>query len=86
MNTKGQGLILAVVMAVMIFMAGMLLTNFLKGEVTSARSSLTGLDCNNSTISDGNKVTCLGVDLVIPYFIWAVISVAGGIIISRFLV
>lgn len=85
MNNRGQGLLISVLIGVMIFMAGMLFTNFLKSDVTDARSSLVGLDCSNTTISDGNKVTCLGVDLVVPYFIWAVISAAGGVIAARFL-
>jgi len=84
MNNKGQGLLMAVVIAVMIFTVGMLFMQFLKSDITDARSPI-GLDCQNSTISDGNKVTCLGVDIVIPYFIITVISAAGGIIISRFL-
>jgi len=86
MNNLGQGLLSSILIGVMIFMAGMLFTNFLKSDVTDARSALVGLDCNNNTISDGNKVTCLGVDLVIPYFIWGVISASGGVIIARFLV
>lgn len=84
MNSKGQGVLMSVVIAALIFMAGMLFMQFLKSDVTDARAP-TGLDCQNSTISDGNKVTCLGVDIVIPYFILAVISAAGGVIMARFL-
>lgn len=83
MNNKGAGLLIAIVIAVMIFAAGMLFMNFIKDDVTSARL---GMDCTNSTISDGAKVTCLGIDIVIPYFILGILSSAGGIIVARFMI
>lgn len=69
-------------MASMIFFAGMLIANFLTQDVTTFR---TAMDCTNQSISDGNKITCLVGDLVMPYFIWAIISLAGGIVIAKFL-
>ena len=79
MNKKGSGMFV-VIMAFMIFMAGMVFMNFITPEVTTAR---TAMDCTNSTISDGAKVTCLGVYLVAPYIILIIISAAGGIIIDK---
>lgn len=84
-NKKGSGLILAIVFAAMIFVAGMLIVNHLKPDITLVRGA-TGLDCTNTNVSDGTKATCLGVDLVIPIVIVAVVSLAGGLIVSRFLV
>lgn len=84
-NKKGAGLLAAGAIAVLIFMAGMIFLNFIKPEVTEARSA-TGLDCTNSSITDGAKVSCLGVDATVPYFIIAVISAAGGIIGAKFLI
>ena len=75
-------MLIAVLSAVMIFMAGMLFVNPLKDDVTSSRTTM---DCTNSSISDGAKVTCLGIDIVVPYFMWAIFSVAGGLVIARFL-
>ena len=82
MNKKAQNLFIAIPLAILIFAVGMLSANFLKDEVTSFRTSM---DCTNSTISDGAKASCLVGDLAMPYFIWGVVSLAGGIIISRFL-
>ena len=69
-------------MASMIFFAGMLIANFLTQDITTFR---TAMDCTNQTISDGSKVTCLVGDIVMPYFIWAIISLAGGVVIAKFL-
>ena len=84
MNNKGQSLMLALLAAVMIFMAGMLMLNHIKDDVTLTRAI--GLDCTNSNISDGAKMTCLGVDLVIPILIIAIVSAAGGAVLSRFII
>lgn len=83
MNKKGT-LGVAVVIALIIFLMGIPVINLLKPDVDIARGS-TGLDCTNSSISDGAKLTCLGIDTVIPYFILIVLSVAGGLVGSKFL-
>ena len=86
MNNKGQiaELGLAVLIAMMLFMSGMIALNILKDSVTDAR---TGLSCSSpATISDGTKILCLIVDGVVPYFIISIISVAGGLIISKFII
>ena len=80
-SKKAQSMGIAVVIAITLFIIGMTVVNILKPEVTSARSS-TGLNCTGD-ISDGTKLTCLAVDLVIPYFIIIIISAAGGLITAR---
>ena len=82
MNNRGQ-MGIAVIAAIMIFMVGMLVINILKPEVTTARSAASGLDCANTTITDGTKLTCLVVDFTVPYFILIVFSAAGGFITAR---
>ena len=88
MNKKAQvqgGLGIAIIVAIMLFVVGLTSVNFLTTEVTNARASA-GLDCANvDVISDGNKLTCLAVDFVIPYFIILIFSVSGGYITARFL-
>lgn len=84
MNRKGQNLLLALITAVMIFMAGMLFLNQVMNDVALSRTI--GIDCSSDTISDGAKVTCIGIDLVIPILIIAIVSAAGGAILSRFLI
>lgn len=84
MNRKGQNLLFALITAVMIFVAGMLFINHLGDDVSLARNI--GLDCTNPDISDGNKMTCLAVDLVIPIVFVAILSLFAGAILSRFLI
>ena len=89
MNKKAQSMGIAIVIAITIFIVGMVSVNFLKDEVTRARGS-DFLDCANTAdfpagISDGTKLTCLAVDVVIPYFIVIIFSVAGGMITARML-
>lgn len=83
MNRKGQ-MGISVIIGIMIFLSGIIVINILKPDVTLVRNAVTGLNCANaSAISDGTKLTCLAVDLTIPYFILIIISAAGGIIISK---
>lgn len=84
MDKKAQagGLLLAVLVAFMIFFAGMLLVNFIKTSVTDAR---TDVNCSVPA-TDGTKALCLLFDGVIPYVFVIVLSVAGGLITSRFLI
>ena len=83
MNTKAQTTIfIAVVVAFMVFIAGMIMVNFLKQPIDAARISLS---CAAPT-SDGNKISCLAVDLVMSYWFIIVLSLAVGYITGRFLI
>lgn len=82
MKNKAQsGLGIALIVAIMIFMVGVISVNFVRDAVTSARSDLV---CTG-TISDGTKLACLLVDVVVPYFIVMVLSAAGGLITAKLL-
>lgn len=86
LNNKGQTVFSSIIFALMIFMIGMLFISFLKDELTTSRSS-NNLDCSNgSSITDGNKLMCLFTGVTLPIFILAVISLAGGVLLSRFLI
>lgn len=85
MNKQGQTpLGIAFVVAITILILGLTITNFLMTEVTTARLP-NNLDCSNSTISDGNKLLCLGIDLTIPLYIWIILSGTVGVIIFKYL-
>jgi len=84
MNNKGHAnLGLAVVIAITIFIVGMLSVNFIKDEVTRARDA-TNLNCAAPT-SDGTRLTCLAVDLAVPYLIILIFSATGGLITAKLL-
>ena len=81
MNKRGQTIGLAIIVAIFIFIIGMVCINFLKDEVTTARDSL---DCSSvDDISEGIMLTCLVVDVVVFYWIIIILSVVGGLITSR---
>jgi hypothetical protein len=84
MNKRGN-IGIAVIVAIMIFLIGLPVINILKPEVDRARGA-SGLDCTNVSISDGTRLTCLGTDLVISYFILIVVSAAGGFVASKILI
>ena len=77
MRGKKGGLAMGVLFAFMFFILGMLILPFAKDQVTDSRTSL---DCTNSSISDGNKTTCLMVDGTVPYLIIAILVFVGGFI------
>lgn len=85
-NKKGAGIGVAFMVAIMFFIIGLTVINYITPEVTRARGSAV-LDCSNvAGISDGNKLLCLAVDLVVPYFILIILSTAGGYITAKFLI
>ena len=79
MNKKGNAF-LGVALAIFLFVMGILFLPFLTDDITTARGLL---DCSNSsTISDGTKLLCLNIDLLVPYFILFIVSVALGYLVG----
>ena len=82
MNKKGQSLGLGIMSAILIIIVGFTALNFLTSEVTQSRIDM---DCSNAdNIEDGNKLFCLVADIVIPYWIWIILTIAISVIIVRF--
>jgi hypothetical protein len=85
MNNKGQSLGISIIVAITLFLVGMISLNFIRDEITNVRLP-ENLDCSNASgISDGTKLTCLTVDIALPYLILLIISVTGGVITNRLL-
>ena len=82
MSKKGQAVLWGIMMMVFLFMLGMTLIDPIKDTVTQVRSA-DQLNCTSDAITDGAKSSCLIVDLMLPYFIVAVFSVAGGVAFSK---
>ena len=86
MNKRGN-LGVTIIVSITFFIVGLMFINFLTPEVTNVRASVTGLDCSSATtISDGTKLTCLAIDLLIPYFILLIFSAVGGYITAKFII
>ena len=80
MNKKGVTM-LAVLFAVAYFMFGMIIYQLIKPDITIQRDA-SHLNCVNPTW-DGDKVTCLILDAVIPIFIITILATAGGVITDK---
>lgn len=78
MNKKGN-IYFGVMVALIVYIFGVLFIPFIVDDVTTVR---TALDCSNISISDATKLNCLNVDLVIPYVIWLLVSLALGFIVG----
>lgn len=75
---------LGIMVGIFIFLIGMTTVNFLMDDITTARGS-SALDCSNTSITDGQKLTCVIVDFTIPYWFIIVLSAVGGLVAARFL-
>ena len=82
MNKNGQTVVLGLMIAIFIFLASVVLIAPMKDMIDVARDS-THLDCDNTSISTGQKGTCLIVDLYLPYFVGAVLAAGIGFIFVR---
>jgi hypothetical protein len=83
-NSKGQIALVSLMIGVFIFMLGMGFIDPIKDVISETRG-VSQLDCSNNSITDGAKMTCLAVDLILPYFIVVVLGVAGAWISARFI-
>jgi hypothetical protein len=72
----------AIVTFIVFFLIGMAVVNLIKPDVSYSRSAAS-LDCANPTISDGNKLTCLAVDLAVPLFIVLILSIGFSILTEK---
>lgn len=82
MNKKGQAALVGLAIGIFIFMLAMVFIDPMRDVITETRSA-DQLDCDNSSISDGTKSTCLIVDIILPYFIISVLALAGAWISAR---
>ena len=73
---------LGILVAFMIFVAGYLIIEPLKDNITTSRSDL---NCSTpALITDGNKMMCLIIDGTVPYFIITMIALSLGFV-TRYL-
>ena len=82
-DRRGQAAMLGLMVGIFIFLLGIGLIDPIADVITESRAS-SQLDCTNSSISDGQKLTCLAVDLTLPYFIVSLLALAGGWMTAKF--
>ena len=80
MRNKKGGVYLSVIIGLMIYISGVLFIPFLLDDIDTTRSDL---NCSSAaTLTGGEMITCLMVDLIIPHLIWIVISLALGFLLG----
>jgi hypothetical protein len=81
-NKKGT-IFSFVLLTIMLFVTGLIITNFLKSPIDETRISLS---CSTpDDISDGTKLMCLLIDSTIIYWIVLIFSLLGGIALNKLL-
>lgn len=79
---NSQAIFVGIMIFIMVLIATISLIPLFKSEITTARDT-THLDCGNSSITPGTKMTCVLVDLSMFYFIGISIASAAGYITMR---
>ncbi len=82
MNKLGQAGIFGVMMFVFAFIVALIVVTPLNDLLDDIRD-VNSLDCGNSSISTGTALTCVAVDLTLPFFIVTVILSGTGAMFFR---
>ncbi len=79
-NTRGQAMLLGIMVFVISFIASVMLMPTLFEIVDVAR---TDLHCELDNLTTGTAATCVWVDIVPAFFLMIVISAGAGFVTSR---
>ncbi len=80
MNRKGQVFFFTLMLAIVVLVLMFGLLPGIQESVSSARNQTTGMDCDNSSISDFDQATCIITDLTLPYWIMIMLGIVGAMI------
>lgn len=82
-NKKGQfSMILGVMLFMFAFITAVLLSSSIK-ELTEISRDSSHLDCTNTTaLSAGEAMSCVAVDLYLPFFVITIIGI-GATLVTR---
>ena len=81
MNKQGH-IFMTLIISLAFFMFGILMIGLIFPDISIARTA-DNLDCSNVNITDGNKLACLGVDIIVPTFIISLVLIAAGGVILK---
>lgn len=84
-SKNGQVVFLGLMLVVVIIILALSFAPTLK-ILTETAMNTENLDCDNSSISNFDKLGCLGVDIGTSYFIIGLIFIAGLIITARIII
>jgi len=84
-NVAFYGLMLGLTLLVLALALAPAVTEFTGDAMNKTINGNQGLDCNNSSISNFDKATCLATDLNSFYFIGGLLFISGAVIAARFI-
>ena len=82
LNRRGQVMLLGVMLFVFSFIVAVLLTSPVRTMTDTARD-VDHLNCDANNLTTGVALTCVAVDLTLPFFIITVILSGAGLITSK---
>lgn len=82
MNQRGQVVIYSFMLGLVAILMALFLAGDLKTQIDTTRNAA-NLDCANTSISNGVKMTCTSTDLLLFYFVGGVIFLGGAAIAAR---
>ena len=85
MNNRGQVALVGLMIGIFVILFAVISISSL-ADVVEEQLDANHLDCENSSITDGAKMTCLALDLTIPYFFLTVIALAGAYMTAKWFV
>jgi len=87
MNNSGQAIFFTFMIAVVVIVLAIAFAYPLKQHYENVMGANTdtnaGLDCQNSSISEFQKAQCIITDASMPFFIFALLGIAGLIIAAK---
>lgn len=86
-NKKGSVMIYSIMLAVVVIILALALApvgkTFINSAMNNSVGDTIGLDCNNDSISNFDKATCVITDFSLFYFFGGLIFIAGILITGR---
>lgn len=80
MNKRGQAMLFGLMVVIIVFIVTVVLADSVKSVTDEGRSNL---GCGDDNITAGTSLTCIGLDLFLPFLTLTVIFAALGLI-SKF--
>jgi len=84
MNNKGQLALVGMMIGIFVILFAVISISPL-ADVVETQLGASQLDCENASITDGAKMTCLALDLIVPYFFLTVIALAGAYMTAKWM-
>ena len=77
MDVKGQATILGLMLFTMVLIFALMIVPFLRNQL---EDTATQMGCQYENLTTGESMTCLAMDLFLPFFIGSIVLAGAGVI------